>query len=615
MKKYLLTIILFILIIPTVVLAGTCNPSDVEIKTVTLSRTMGTGEEVTAASVNNKSINLDVKLNNPNDYMEYTITVKNNGTEDYYIKEADFNNDQYLKYEFVHENGTYKIEPNTEKEITLRVSYIDRVEGSSNYTTTDSLELNILDKQDVGIANTLMNLSLSYKIIIFILILLIATGLFILFANKKKSRNIIILLIGMVIFIPINTNASCDAKIDVDVKVELDNKNAIFKTGGKINILMKTLAGASSPTVNSSNNTITAIKKSSTEPIDANKNVASADDSPLPIYMWFDNGTIWWWSEDDNPSLNQNSNNLFINLRKLSLIDDLSYFDVSNVEEIGDLFTYDAKITDITPISNWNTSKVSIMAYMLYGTKITSLLPLKNWDTSNVTSLFTAFGIDTITTLDGLENWNTSKVENLTCIFVGMTNLIDIKAIKNWDTSSVTTMQNMFAANSSLSDISALSSWDTSNVTNMSAAFANCENLTNIDAIANWDVSKVTEFTFMFASLPNITSVDLSKWDAKSAQNLQKMFINCSSLETVDISGFDTSNVTSFVEMFNGSTSLSTIYIGDKWNISSNTGDASKVFPTSSNLPNFDSNDSTKQNLSWEKPTTEGGYLTLKTNT
>ena len=167
MKKYLLTIILFILIIPTVVLAAsTCNPGDIEIKSVTLSKTLGTAEEVTAASVDNKSINIDVKLNNPNDSMEYDITVKNNSTEDYYIKEQDFNNDQYLKYEFVHENNSIKIAPSEEKDITLRVSYVDRVEGNSNYTTTDNLSLNILDKQDISVANTLKNLSIGFKILI-----------------------------------------------------------------------------------------------------------------------------------------------------------------------------------------------------------------------------------------------------------------------------------------------------------------------------------------------------------------------------------------------------------------------------------------------------------------
>ena len=108
----------------------------------------------------------------------------------------------------------------------------------------------------------------------------------------------LILLIGIVLFMPINSEASCDATINVDVNIELDSKNAIFDIGSNVNILMKTLAGT---TIGGSgtwtvDSTVTAFKKSSTEPDATNKtanNIASSVDSPLPIYMWYSNGTIW----------------------------------------------------------------------------------------------------------------------------------------------------------------------------------------------------------------------------------------------------------------------------------------------------------------------------------
>jgi len=52
-----------------------------------MAKKVGNATGVTAATITNKNIDLDVKLSDPSDYIDYTIKVKNNGTEDYYIKE------------------------------------------------------------------------------------------------------------------------------------------------------------------------------------------------------------------------------------------------------------------------------------------------------------------------------------------------------------------------------------------------------------------------------------------------------------------------------------------------------------------------------------------------
>ena len=300
MRKLIFVLLLFL--IPTVVLAAnTCNPNDLSIETVTLSKTVGNAKEVTAASIDKQKINLDVKLNDPNDYMEYKIIVKNNSTEDYYIKNEDIADNQFLKYEFVHENNEYLIEPNSEKEITLRVSYKNRVDGSANYTSTDTLSLNIIDNQTVQVANTLKSVGITAVILVIIVLVSIFIGGGILINNKTK--NLLLILIGIAILIPIYANASCDAKIDVDVKVELDSKNAVFDAGTEVNKKIKLLAGNTldnSKPLNRSENkdeNITSFMRSTVEPTSANKeakNIVSAQDSELPIYMWYESGTLYW---------------------------------------------------------------------------------------------------------------------------------------------------------------------------------------------------------------------------------------------------------------------------------------------------------------------------------
>ena len=674
MKKYLLTIILFILVIPTVVLAGTCNPSDIEIKSVTLSKTLGTAEEVTAASVDNKSINIDVKLNNPNDSMEYDITVKNNSTEDYYIKEQDFNNNQYLKYEFVHENNSIKIAPSEEKDITLRVSYVDRVEGNSNYTTTDNLSLNILDKQDISVANTLKNLSIGFKILIIFILCIILFGLITLLSRKKESRNLLLVLLILALFIPINTDASCDAKIDVTAKVELDNKNAVFINGVAFNLKMKALAGTntSSSGEYTYDTHVTAFRKSNTEPAAANKedkNIVSASDSELPIYIWYESGTIYWWSEDDTPSLGEDAEAFFAYYEYLTDIDGAKYIDTSKATNVYSALCGLKALADFTPFANWNTSNWTRTDYMFYNNvsmtnidfasnwdlskanslygffnycktlenidgalnwniksittlayafhdceKLQNLNGASNWDVSNVTDMEAAFCYCyELSDLSGIANWNVSKVENMSRIFVATYDLANLNGVANWKTTSLTNLNSAFYSMTNLIDISGLTNWDTSNVTDMYAIFSYDAKLVSATALAKWDVSNVTNMYYFFYECTSLTTVDVSKWNTSNVENMGCMFYK-TAISELDLSSWNTKKVTNFKWFFWGSNNLTTVYIGENWDISANTEDQNYFFPDTCHLPNFSTSNTNFNYITWAKPTTEGGYLTLKTN-
>ena len=698
MKKLLL-LILTILMIPMVVHANQCNPDDIEIMSIELDSVLGNAKEASASTIDNKKLNLDVKLYDPNDAIEYKVTIKNNSDEEYYIKENDLLGDEHLDYSVSFDDDNYKIDPNSEKEIVFKISYKDRVVDT--FSTTNNLSIDVLDRQSINASNTLKNLSIGLIILIVVVTIIIAVGMLMLFINYKRARKVLILLVASFIFIPISTSANCKCTINIEVKVSLDNKEAIFDTGEKVNLLMKTLAGTTiehqdniSDAAVTIDTNILAFKKSSVEPTDENKNIASTADSPFPIYIWFDNGIIYWWSEDDTPALNEDSGFMFVYLTKLSNVEGIASFDTSNVKYLYCLFAMDSELLSIEPLANWNTSNISDLSDVFYGNlKVTDFTPISNWNVSNVEDLGGTFGKTSISNLNFLSKWKLPKLVNLQATFYYNDNLTDISVLSSWDTSKVTcmyttflndpnlsdftpianwdvsnveemdymfsntgitnvdflekwdvsnviSMSGLFEANSKLTNLDGISSWQTSSLVYMSAFCYECRALTSVAGIEHWDVSNVKYFGSLLSYSEKVKTIDFSSWDTSSAVYMSSMFNDMYSLESInlsgwntskvtsmsymfntlsrmkvlDISSFDTRNVTSFKRMFNASHNLEHIYIGENWDTSKNEDEVIYVFHTTTKLPNFDTTDPEYRYLKYAKPTTEGGYLELKTN-
>ena len=385
------------------------------------------------------------------------------------------------------------------------------------------------------------------------------------------------------------------------VQSDLDGittKEAYFLTGPEVNIKMKNLAGDDT-TENgekTDDSNVTAIKYSLTEPTQSNKeskNIVSKADSPYPIYMWFDNGTIYWWSEDKYPNINEDASFMFNRCMNLEDIQGIEHFDFSRSTTLRCLFGTNVSLKSISVLKNWDVSNV-INMYQTFCLclSLESLNGLEKWDTSNVTTMYGLFmghssvGGMIITDLTPLSNWDVSKVEDLRAIFQRCIAITSLEGLENWEISNVKNIWGAFQYNYSLSDISSIENWDTSSVTDMTGVFQNCDSL---------------------------LEMDLSKWNTANVTDMKAMFNGLDLLEELDISSFDTSKVTSFKEMFKNSTSLKHIYVGDNWDTSNNTDDDTMVFPASSSLPNYDSSNPNRQKLSYAHTGT-GGYLTYKSN-
>ena len=180
-------------------------------------------------------------------------------------------------------------------------------------------------------------------------------------------------------------------------------------------------------------------------------------------------------------------------------------------------------ITDLTPLRNWNTSKVTDMERLFQGNvDLESLNGLENWNTSNVTTMRGMFLASDqvemhIKSLIPLRNWNTSKVTDMGGMFQNNTGLTSLEGIENWDVSNVTTMRIMFGSGYGLTmnirSIEALRNWNTSSLKEMKSFLQLNANLESLNGIENWNTSKVEDFGWAFYGCSGLKEVNMSNLD------------------------------------------------------------------------------------------------------
>ena len=262
--------------------------------------------------------------------------------------------------------------------------------------------------------------------------------------------------------------------------------HAVFDEGGNVNVkIKKLLLNDDSVTMETELPNITSIQKSNAlkEGL-TSENIVSSSTSELPIYMWTEGTTLYWYSLDPTPTLNDRASDMLNNF---------------------------ADLTDISGITNWDISNSTSMgAFFKNCSQLSNFTPITNWDVSNIKSLSSVFyGCTSLTNLDFLENWNTQNVIRTFYMFLDCTNLEDISGISNFDMSNVTDVTSMFQGCSKLQNIDSVSNWDMSNVENFSQMFRST-NLTSLSAISSWNVSKATSFERIFYGIQS-ASVNHSK--------------------------------------------------------------------------------------------------------
>ena len=123
------------------------------------------------------------------------------------------------------------------------------------------------------------------------------------------------------------------------------------------------------------------------------------------------------------------TNAWFLNMSKLTEIENLKYLNTSEVTTMEDMFKMCSKLPSVD-LSNFNTSKVTSMSYMFYYTGLEEL-DVSTFNTTNVTNMSRMFcQSDKLKKLD-ISNFNTSKVTSAPSLFNGCRALKELKLGQN----------------------------------------------------------------------------------------------------------------------------------------------------------------------------------------
>lgn len=364
--------------------------------------------------------------------------------------------------------------------------------------------------------------------------------------------------------------------------------------------------------------------------------IVSTPESKKPIYMWVEDDTLYFYSEN-KIEYGEYTSYMFSNLSGLTDASDLKYIKADKVEDMGSMFFQDESLSDIKFLSYYNTPKletidsifwkcysliditplmaietnnleditsmleetsvtdISILKYFntdkltniggfISDTKIVDLTPIKDWNTSKVKNMSGAFSDTKITNVDALKNWDVSKVENMSFIFDCCVELKDINGIRNWNTKSLKSF-NRALSYTSLTNLDALSKLNTNKLESFDGAFEFIRTLKDIKGIKNWNTKKIKSFKNLF-NYTSITNVDaLANWNTSKVTTLEATFSHTKLNNLNGLKKWDVSKVENFEETFSHNKAKDVSGIND-WNIDHGTS-FENIFYKSKNTPKW----------------------------
>jgi surface protein len=632
MKEKIIILLLIILFMPVFVKAAeTCNPDDVKITSIELNDTRGNIEEVNNATGDNNKVNLDLKMNVPGDTIEYKLVLTNTSESDYEFDEGSLNIDKdNVNYEIVYDDDSNIVGAGQQKAVYLRVSYKNKIEATNLnngiYNSQSNVVVNLLN-------NSLNNPPTGDKIIKYVTILIVSIVLSVALFKAHKSISLMILIIPVISLFNLTPKviATCKCSLEVESNITIDEKEAKFLPGQEVNVKMKKLSGDDTSTnnFNTLDYNVVSILKSDIEPLDINKeekNVVSTSDSPYPIYMWFDNGTIYWWSEDKTPALNEDASYMLYALKNIKDISGVENFDLTNTSSLKRFFC-SSGIENVTSLTKWNTSNITNISDLFYNSLIISADGIENWNTSNVEDMSYMFSLNIeLNDVSAIKNWNVSKVKKMNNMFSTCFKIEEID-LSNWETKSLEQIRGMFSQNwvsdgqggsytggvlkriilsekfdtSKVEDMDMLfynnrviekyeflKYIDTSNVKSLDHTFFNNNGLKNTYYVKDWDVSKVENMYGTFIGTKYLTSLEgLKNWNTSNVKNMGFIFRNSRRLTSLSgIEDWDVSNVTDYSYMFDGTIALEETDFINEWDINS-TANYTDMFTGALSHPEF----------------------------
>ena len=327
-----------------------------------------------------------------------------------------------------------------------------------------------------------------------------------------------------------------DSTGNVTFAASWEEETATTLDGETLNARMKVLAGKKNADCYTVDTKITAIQHSIQEPSDEIKtnptSLVSTEDSEVPVYMWFEDGTIKWWSAANSVVANSNLNYLCYYMTNLIDISGLSDLDTKDVTSMRSTFSACNNLTDLTALKRWDTRNLTdVSCIFSHCTSLSDLIPLASWNTNNITNMGDMFReCINLLNLNPLTNWNTSNVTSMNNMFYQCASLASLTPIANWDTDNLTTMSYMFYECTSLVNLTPLTNWNTEKVVNMNGIFDRCSSIVDLSPLASWNTGNVTTMSYMFSGCTKLANPSaINNWDISSVTAFKYMFRNCPS--------------------------------------------------------------------------------------
>lgn len=223
MKIKRIILVLFVMFMPFVVNAQTCDTSKITISSVELDNKSNSVVELSEPTASGKNVNLDLSMTNEGDNIQYKIVVRNDSDEDY---ELDSNSlglsSDYVTYTL--DAGSDSIvKANSTKTVFLRVKYTHKVPAnafkSGLYTDSKDLVVNLSNDKVISVNP---NTGISYLLYVMIIA---AFGISGYIAFKKKKHGVIAIIIVGIITVPASVYALCKCEIKVTSNVEIQQTN------------------------------------------------------------------------------------------------------------------------------------------------------------------------------------------------------------------------------------------------------------------------------------------------------------------------------------------------------------------------------------------------------
>ena len=285
--------------------------ANVEISSVEVFSKTDYIEELSSPSIDGTNIDFNLRFKDEEQKIVYKIVLKNNTKADL-VLDSSFDNN-IIKYNLLDfDDNTVKA--NDSRTIYLQLYYIDEIDenlyNNNVYTASSTFKFTLSGNYS-GIKGVLENPKtgvFTYSILIVSLIVLMT----ILFIRVRRLRQFkyyvlaILLLVPAIVFADNFFNATVDGNTNMEF---VEPKRAIFDIGHNVNDKMHEMAGDIMPGYAQDPSTgytvyqhgdpthIRHIRRADS----LNSNNAQevqADNSDYKIWMWYDNGVIYYYSDE-----------------------------------------------------------------------------------------------------------------------------------------------------------------------------------------------------------------------------------------------------------------------------------------------------------------------------